>query len=656
MQQSAMRTLVDRLNETAHAYYVLDNPIISDHEWDQLYDQLVAMEKETGIRLPDSPTRRVGGEPLVAFRQHRHLNRLWSMDKAQSPEELATWFDRMEGLRQKADNLPPLCFGVEYKLDGLLLCLTYRDGLLVEAATRGNGIVGEAVLPQASTIQDIPLSIPYQGEVEVYGEVIMRLSQLKKYNETAEEKLKNARNAAAGALRNLDPKVTAARRLSAFFYGINTIENPPYHDQRGMLDFLEQNGFPISPFYMESPSREDILSAIRQVETDRHTLDYMTDGAVVKITDSATREAFGYTDKFPRWAIAYKFEAEETTTTLEQITWEVGRTGKITPLGHVQAVDFSGVTVRKATLNNFDDIQRKNLSLGATVWIRRSNDVIPEITGHVEDGIAGTPIEKPVDCPGCGTPLQEIGANLFCPTKAGCRPQVVARLAHFASRNAMDIATLSDKTAEQLYDHLGVREPADLYALTKEQLLTLEGFKEKKAVNLLEALANSRHCTLDAFLFAVGIPNIGRVTAHDIAQHFESLEKVREADFDTLRQIPSVGDIIAASIVEFFQEPATNGIINHLLLAGVVPQDMPSQSGSAKLQGLTIVVTGTLPTLSRQEAEDMIRQNGGTASGSVSRKTSYVLAGENAGSKLAKAQSLGVPIIDEPAFLKMIEE
>ncbi len=656
MQQSAMRTLVDRLNETAHAYYVLDNPIISDHEWDQLYDQLVAMEKETGIRLPDSPTRRVGGEPLVAFRQHRHLNRLWSMDKAQSPGELTTWFDRMEGLRQKADNLPPLCFGVEYKLDGLLLCLTYRDGLLVEAATRGNGIVGEAVLPQASTIQDIPLSIPYQGEVEVYGEVIMRLSQLKKYNETAEEKLKNARNAAAGALRNLDPKVTAARRLSAFFYGINTIENPPYHDQRGMLDFLEQNGFPISPFYMESPSREDILSAIRQVETDRHTLDYMTDGAVVKITDSATREAFGYTDKFPRWAIAYKFEAEETTTTLEQITWEVGRTGKITPLGHVQAVDFSGVTVRKATLNNFDDIQRKNLSLGATVWIRRSNDVIPEITGHVEDGIAGTPIEKPVDCPGCGTPLQEIGANLFCPNKAGCRPQVVARLAHFASRNAMDIATLSDKTAEQLYDHLGVREPADLYALTKEQLLTLEGFKEKKAVNLLEALANSRHCTLDAFLFAVGIPNIGRVTAHDIAQHFESLEKVREADFDTLRQIPSVGDIIAASIVEFFQEPATNGIINHLLLAGVVPQDMPSQSGSAKLQGLTIVVTGTLPTLSRQEAEDMIRQNGGTASGSVSRKTSYVLAGENAGSKLAKAQSLGVPIIDEPAFLKMIEE
>lgn len=656
MQQSAMRTLVDRLNETAHAYYVLDNPIISDHEWDQLYDQLVAMEKETGIRLPDSPTRRVGGEPLVAFRQHRHLNRLWSMDKAQSPGELTTWFDRMEGLRQKADNLPPLCFGVEYKLDGLLLCLTYRDGLLVEAATRGNGIVGEAVLPQASTIQDIPLSIPYQGEVEVYGEVIMRLSQLKKYNETAEEKLKNARNAAAGALRNLDPKVTAARRLSAFFYGINTIENPPYHNQRGMLDFLEQNGFPISPFYMESPSREDILAAIRQVETDRHTLDYMTDGAVVKITDSATREAFGYTDKFPRWAIAYKFEAEETTTTLEQITWEVGRTGKITPLGHVQAVDFSGVTVRKATLNNYDDIQRKNLSLGATVWIRRSNDVIPEITGHVEDGIAGTPIEKPVDCPGCGTTLQEIGANLFCPNKAGCRPQVVARLAHFASRNAMDIATLSDKTAEQLYDHLGVREPADLYALTKEQLLTLEGFKEKKAVNLLEALANSRHCTLDAFLFAVGIPNIGRVTARDIARHFESLEKVREADFDTLRQIPSVGDIIAASIVEFFQEPATNGIINHLLLAGVVPQDMPSQSGSAKLQGLTIVVTGTLPTLSRQEAEDMIRQNGGTASGSVSRKTSYVLVGENAGSKLAKAQSLGVPIIDEPAFLKMIEE
>lgn len=649
-----MQMLVDRLNETAHAYYVLDNPIISDHEWDQLYDQLVRMEKETGIRLPDSPTRRVGGEPLAAFRQHRHLNRLWSMDKAQSPEELNQWFDRMEGLRQKADNLPPLRYGVEYKLDGLRLCLTYREGLLVEAATRGNGIVGEAVLPQATTIQDVPLSIPYQGEVEVDGEVIMRLSQLKKYNETAEEKLKNARNAAAGALRNLDPKVTAARKLSAYFYGVNTIQNPPYQDQKGMLNFLKENGFPISPFYLESAKREDILAAIRQVETDRHALDYMTDGAVIKVTDNQTREAFGYTDKFPRWAIAYKYEAEETTTTLEKVTWEVGRTGKITPLGHVQPVDFSGVTVRKATLNNYDDIQRKNLSLGATVWIRRSNDVIPEITGHVEDGIAGTPIEKPVHCPGCGTLLEETGANLFCPNRTACRPQVVARIAHFASRNAMDIATLSDKTAEQLYDALHVREPAELYALTKEQLLTLEGFKDKKADNLLEALENSKQCTLDAFLFAVGIPNIGRVTARDIAQHFSTLDKVRAADFDALRQIPSVGDVIAASIVEFFKDPITCGVIDNLLAKGVVPQDMPALLDAASLQGLTFVVTGTLPTLSRQQAEEMIRQHGGTVSSSVSRKTSYLLKGENAGSKLTKAESLGIPILDEQAFRELL--
>lgn len=654
MEQYSMRQLVDRLNETAHAYYVLDTPLISDHEWDALYDRLVRLEQETGERLPDSPTRRVGGEPLAAFRQHRHMNRLWSMDKAQSPGELNAWFDRMEAMRLKTEGLPPLRFGVEYKLDGLRLCLTYRNGQLAEAATRGNGVVGEAVLPQALTIQDVPLLIPYQGEVEVDGEVIMRLSVMKKYNETAEEKLKNARNAAAGALRNLDPRVTAARRLSAFFYGVNTIQNPPYTTQQGMLDFLKANGFPISPFYLESGSREAVLAAISQVESDRHHLDYMTDGAVVKITDYATREAFGYTDKFPRWAIAYKFEAEETTTTLEKVTWEVGRTGKITPLGHVQAVDFNGVTVRKATLNNYDDIMRKNLSLGATVWIRRSNDVIPEITGHVEDGIAGTPIHKPEYCPGCGTHLVETGANLFCTNRINCRPQVVARLTHFASRNAMDIATLSDKTAEQLYDSLAVREPADLYALTKEQLLTLEGFKDKKADNLLEALANSKQCQLDAFLFAVGIPNIGRVTSRDIAQHFITLQGVRHATFEELRQIPSVGDVIAAAIVDFFGDPVTNGVIDRLLERGVIPSDMQAPGESAALSGLTFVVTGTLPTLSRQEAEELIRSNGGTASGSVSRKTSYLLCGENPGSKLTKAETLGVPVIDEEALRKMI--
>lgn len=647
-----MRKLVDRLNETAHAYYVLDAPLITDQAWDILYDRLVAMEKETGIVLPDSPTRRVGGEPLAAFRQHRHLNRLWSMDKVQSKEALAGWFERMRALHSKTAGLPPLSFALEHKLDGLSLCLTYQGGQLTAAATRGNGEVGEAVLEQALTIHDVPLTIPYQGLIEVYGECIMRLSVLKAYNERHTEKLKNARNAAAGALRNLDPKVTRERRLSAFFYGVNTIENPPYHDERGMLDFLGQNGFPVCPYYRQSADPDEIARFIDQVEEERHDLDYMTDGAVIKITDYAVRDAFGYTDKFPRWAVAYKFEAEETTATLEKVTWEVGRTGKLTPLGHVTPVEFSGVTVRKATLNNMDDIRRKNLSLGATVWIRRSNDVIPEITGHVEDGLSGKAILPPQKCPSCKTPVVSIGAHLFCPNKAGCRDQIVAGLAHFASRNAMDIATFSSKTAALLYDKAGVREPADLYTLKKETLLMLEGFKDKKAENLLQALDMSRHCTLDAFLFAVGIPGIGRVTARDIASHFGSLDKVRAATKEELMTIDEVGDVVAGSILDFFSDPYTVSVIDHLLKNGVMPKD--AVQGGGKLENMTFVVTGTLPTLSRQQAEDMIRANGGTAASSVSRKTTYLLLGENPGSKYTKAQALHTPVLSEHEFLKML--
>lgn len=648
-----MRKLVDRLNETAYAYYVLDNPVITDHEWDALYDKLAAMEKETGTVLPDSPTRRVGGEPLAAFRQHRHINRLWSMDKVQSKEALQGWFERMEAMHGKMAGLPPLCYAVEHKLDGLSLCLTYQGGRLIEAATRGNGEVGEAVLEQALTIMDVPLSIPFMGLMEVYGECIMRLSVLKAYNERHEEKLKNARNAAAGALRNLDPKVTRERRLSAYFYGVNTIENAPYRDEEGMLAFLKQNGFPVCPYYRQSADAKEIVRFIDEVEEDRHTLDYMTDGAVIKITDYAVRDAFGYTDKFPRWAVAYKFEAEETTATLERVTWEVGRTGKLTPLGHVSPVEFSGVTVKKATLNNMDDIRRKNLSLGATVWIRRSNDVIPEITGHVEDGLEGKAIIPPDICPSCGTALVQVGAHLFCPNKAGCREQIVARLAHFASRNAMDIAAFSDKTAALLYDRANVREPADLYALSKDTLLTLEGFKEKKADNLLTALDASRHCTLDAFLFAVGIPGIGRVTARDIAAHFGSLGRVRAAAKEELLTISEVGDIVADSILDFFSDPYTTSVIDHLLEKGVTPKEA-AKGGEGKLTNMTLVVTGTLPTLSRQQAEDMIRANGGTAASSVSRKTSYLLLGENPGSKLQKAQSLNIPILSEEEFLKLI--
>lgn len=638
-----MRPLIDRLNETAHAYYVLGEPVISDMQWDQLYDQLVNLEKESGLILPDSPTQRVGGEPLKGFAEHRHISRLWSMDKVQSIEALEEWIRRTEKLAGRTD----LQYYVEYKFDGLTLNLTYEGGRLVQAATRGNGVVGEAILPQAKTVRAVPLTIPYQGTLEVQGECIMRLSTLEKYNQTAREPLKNARNAAAGALRNLDPAVTASRRLDVFFYQVGTIEHPPYSTQPDMLDFLRKNGFPVSDYLGKPHSRDELIACIRQIEQVRESLDFLIDGVVVKVGDFALREQMGYTEKFPRWAVAYKFEAEESVTTLHRVTWELGRTGKLTPLAHLEPVDFYGVTVRRATLNNWGDIQRKRVAIGAPVWIRRSNDVIPEIMGRVgEPEDDETPIEKPTYCPACGSLLVERGAHLFCMNRQTCRPQAVARISHFASRDAMDIEGFSEKTAEQLYDQMDVRDPADLYHLSMEDVLALDGFKEKKAANLMAALEKSKHCALDAFLFAVGIPNVGRKTARDLANAFGTLEKVAAATQEELIALPDVGDIVAQSVVEFFSFEENRTMIDRLLRIGVTPMEAAGKAEGV-FSGKSIVVTGTLPTLSRKEAEELIRQNGGTAASSVSKKTAFVVAGEAAGSKLTKAQTLGIEVIDE---------
>ncbi len=656
-----MRALADELNKASALYYTLGESSMSDAEWDQKYNELLKLEKESGMILPDSPSVRVGAEPLTAFEPHRHISRLWSMDKVQSKEELLAWIQRTEKLHAQLNDgretpLPELKYAVEYKLDGLTINLTYRDGQLVQAATRGNGEVGEGILPQARTIRCVPLTIPYKGLLEVQGECIMKLSTLEEYNRTADEPLKNARNAAAGALRNLDPSVTASRKLDAFFYQVGTIENPPYSDMDGMLAFLRENGFPTSRYeeHADADTYEEISKRIDKVEEKRPSLDFLIDGAVVKICDLATRQAMGNTEKFPRWAVAYKFAAEENTATLLDVTWELGRTGKLTPLAHLTPTDIGGVTVKRATLNNFGDIQRKNVAIGCEVWIRRSNDVIPEIMGRVGDAAEHeTTITPPAVCPACGEPLVERGAHIFCLNRSTCKPQAVQRLAHFAGRNAMDIDTFSDKTAELLYDTLGVRDCADLYRLTVNDLLVLDGFKQKRAENLIAALEKSRQCTLDAFLFAVGIPNIGRKTARDLAQHFGTLDAVKAATVEELTSIPEVGGIVANSVVEFFSFRENVEMIERLLAAGVVPIH-ESAAVSDVLAGKTIVVTGTLPTLSREDAEKLIAQHGGKPSGSVSKKTAFVLAGEKAGSKLTKAQSLGVPVIDEAAFMEMI--
>ena len=661
MTQLEMRALVDELNRASVLYYTRGDSPMSDAEWDQKYNQLLQMEKESGMVLPDSPSHRVGAEPLKTFEQHKHLNRLWSMGKVQSKEELRDWITRTEKLHAQLSDgreepLPPLQYAVEYKLDGLTINLTYDHGQLIQAATRGNGVVGEAILPQARTIRCVPLSIPWQGLLEIQGECIMRLSVLEAYNKTHDEPLKNARNAAAGALRNLDPAVTAARKLDAFFYQIGTIENPPYTDMEGMMAFIRENGFPTANFDRNAADYDEISALIDQIEARRESLDFLIDGAVVKVRDVATRQAMGYTDKFPRWAIAYKFAAEENTSTLLDVTWELGRTGKLTPVAHLTPVDIGGVTVQNATLNNYDDILRKKVAVGCEVWIRRSNDVIPEIMGRVgELGPDERPIEPPTVCPACGETLERRGAHLFCMNRKTCKPQAVARLSHFASRNAMDIDTFSDKTAELLYDRLGLRDCADLYSLTANDLLVLDGFKQKRAENLIAAIEKSRHCALDAFLFALGIPNVGRKTAKDLADRFRSLDALKAASQEELTAIPDVGEIVAASITEYFSFPENNQMIQRLLDAGVSPV-YESTVQSHALDGMTIVVTGTLPTLSRDEAEALIAAHGGKPSGSVSKKTAYVLAGEKAGSKLAKAETLGIPVIDEARFREMIGE
>ena len=646
-----MQELVDKLNTYARAYYVEDAPLISDGEYDALEAELLALEKETGTVLPDSPTHRVGGEPLSKFEEHRHLGRLWSLDKVRTLDGIREWMDRVKRLLEL--NEDPL-YALEYKFDGLTINLTYENGLLVQGATRGNGVTGEAILPQLKTIRSLPLSIPFQGRMEVQGECIMLLSVLDKYNKTAKEPLKNARNAAAGALRNLDPQVTAERNLSCFCYNVGYIEGKTLSDHGEMIAFLRENGFPVSPFIHYGHGADEFIEIIDRVAEDRDRLDFLIDGMVIKVCDFAQRERLGYTEKFPRWAMAYKFAAEEATTTIESVTWEVGRTGKLTPVAHVEPVDLCGVTVSNATLNNWDDICRKRVGIGSRVFIRRSNDVIPEILGAVPGDTPKAPVEKPSVCPFCGAHVEHRGVHLYCTNPLSCRPQIISRLAHFASRDAMDIDTFADKTAEQLFNELNVATIPELYTLRRDRLLSLEGFKEKKAQNLLTALENSKHRPLSAFLNALGIPNVGVKTARDLSLTFGSLEKLRNATFDELVAIEDVGEIVADSVLSFFHDPRISQQIDDLIAYGVSPVADKSATDSP-ISGKTIVVTGTLPTLSRKEAEDLIQSHGGKAAGSVSKKTDYVLAGEAAGSKLTKAQQLGIPVIDEQTLLDWLK-
>lgn len=635
-----MQKLVRILNDYAYRYYVLDQPVVSDKEYDALYDKLLRMERELGVTLPDSPTKKVGGEPLKEFAPHEHIRRLYSLDKCNSYDELRQWDAKIK------ESFPGCVYTLEYKLDGLTLCLTYKDGLFAGAATRGNGTTGEDVTAQVTTIKSIPLSIGYKGTVEAQGEGIMRLSALEKYNRTAREPLKNARNGVAGAIRNLDPKVTAARNLDIVFYNVNYIEDDSINSQRDSIRFLRDNKFRTEMLYVSSDI-EEIIKRIEEV--DREKLDFLIDGMVVKIDDFGVREKLGYTDKFPRWAIAYKFEAEETTTELESVEWNVGRTGKITPLAHVTPVELCGATISRATLNNYNDIKRKKLTEGCRVFIRRSNDVIPEITGIAEDN-GGGEIAAPAVCPACGTPLVERGAHLYCPNSHECPPQVKGRLEHFAEKDCMDIKSVSEATVSQLYEKLGVRETYDLYALGADDLSKLDGFKEKKIKGFLTSVENSKNVTLAAFINALGIENVGKVAARQLADKYGDIKALMNASEEDLMTNDLVGEVTAKSIKDYFARQSET--VEKLLACGVNPVNRKPAEGA--FSGKKVVLTGSLSRYTRSEATALIEKNGGTVQSSVGKNTDLVIAGENAGGKLEKARKLSVKIISEEQFILLL--
>lgn len=646
--KNRVRYLIDTLNKWAYEYYVLDNPSVTDREYDALYDELRAIEEESGVVEFDSPTKRVGGEPVKAFERHTHVHRLYSLDKSVTDEQMTAFFNRIKKVVAAPE------YTVEYKFDGLTMCLTYDGGKFVRATTRGNGVEGEDVTAQCLTIKSFPLAIEYKGLLEVQGEAVIRLSVLEEYNKAAKEKLKNARNAAAGAIRNLDPKATAERKPEILFYNVNYMSEGGLPTQVAQFEFLKSNGFKVYPFLRVCKSEEEVLSAIDEIEVERKKIDVLTDGAVVKLNDCAVRGEIGYTDKFPRWAMAYKFEAEEAETTVREVRWQVGRTGKLTPLAEVEPVDLGGVTVRKATLNNLGDVKKKNVMVGSRVLIRRSNEVIPEILGAVEHTDASMPVERPERCPFCGGVIAEVGANLFCVNRS-CKPRVVAALSHFASKGAMDIEGFSESTAALVLERLGVDRPSKLYGLTKEKLAKLEGFKDKKITNLLNAIEKSRKVKLENFIFALGIDGVGKVASAALARRFKSIENLASATVEELTEIDDVGEVTARAIADWF---AFGGNREELaaLLKYITPEFKEKGVIGGIFAGQFVVLTGTLASFKRSDAQKIIEENGGECQSSVTGKTTLVVAGEAAGSKLDKAEKLGVKIIDEEQFLNMLKE
>lgn len=647
MSKERIKELTTLLNKYAAEYYENDAPSISDAAYDAMYDELRKLEEEENFSLPDSPIHRVGGSPLAKFEQKEHIQRLYSLDKAQTFEEVIDWYNRAK----KALGAYPEVT-LEYKFDGLTLNILYENGYLKEAKTRGNGVIGEVVTKNAETIKLLPKKIEYKGKVEIVGECVMSIASFNKYNETASVPLKNARNAAAGGIRNLDPKLTATRNLSFFAYNIG-YSDCEFTSQDEMRKFLIKQGFEVQGDYLLTSKIEDVKKYIDKTDVIRPTLDYLIDGIVIKLNKISERTILKETDKFPRWAIAYKFKAEENTTKLLDVIWQVSRTNKLNPIAAVEPVDICGATISRATLNNIFDIKRKKIAVNDIVLIRRSNDVIPEIMGVYEEGKNREEIVQPEECPYCKSPVKVDGAFLYCTNKE-CEPAVISRITHFVSKSGFNIDGLSEKTIEVLYEFNKLRNVADLFKLSEIDFFGIEGFKSKKINNILTSINKSKKIDLGSFLYALGIEGIGKKMAQDVAKYAKAVSNAIKLKYEDIIKIEGVGDIIAENYEKYFLDRDNISIINKLFEFGVEVADIQENHGI--LDGKVIVITGSFNSYSRHDLEERAAKLGAVFSSSVSSKTNLIFLGDNPGSKYDKAKALNIPMLTESEINKLLND
>ncbi len=657
--QQRIEELKEQLNRWSHEYYVEDKPTATDAEYDKAYHELVALEVEhPEFVTADSPTQRVGGEVLDQFQKVTHTNPMLSLSNAFSKEDLEEFDARLRKLTNRA--IEYVC---ELKIDGLSIALTYQDGQLVLGATRGDGTTGEDVTGNVRTIKSVPLSLKEPWNIEVRGECYMPKKAFVALNQSREEEglevFANPRNAAAGSLRQLDPKIAAKRNLSVFLYSSPSVEELNVSTQEELLEKMAEIGFVTNPERLKCQTIDEVWNYIETIASKRPDLPYEIDGMVIKVNDFATQEEIGFTVKAPRWAIAYKFPAEEAQTVVRDIEWTVGRTGVVTPTAVMDPVQLAGTTVRRASLHNIDLIKERDIRLEDTVVIHKAGDIIPEVTRVILEKRPETsqPYEFPTTCPVCHEKLEhleeEVAIRCLNPK---CPAQLTEGLSHFVSRNAMNMSGIGPRVIKQLFEEGLVMDVADLYKLTLDQLLALDKVQQKSAENILEAIEKSKENSLERLLTGLGIRHVGTKAAKELAQHFKTMTALQEASIEQLLEIDGLGDIIAYSVKTYFEQPSVQELIQELQDSGVnmtylgVTKDDSAASGHV-LSGKTVVLTGTLEQLTRQDAKEKLESLGAKVTGSVSKKTDVVIAGHSAGSKLTKANDLGIEVWSEQQFL-----